>query len=84
MESLPEELVPLKGSPGEEHRKQQYIRQLPAYDFSPDHCHALTDLEKRRMLKISERRKKTFLGTGRVEFLETGTIKVHLQVHMCK
>lgn len=76
MSSLPKECVPLKGSQGEKHRAQQFLHQLPAYDSSPEVCHKMTELEKKRMLKFVERRKNKFFGIGTVSLEESGSSKV--------
>ena len=67
MQSLPEECVPLKGTPGEHYRSQQFIHQHPPQDLNPENCHKLTDLDRKRMAKFAERRKNRFHGVGTVE-----------------
>lgn len=66
MQSLPKEVVPLRGSKGEKHRIEQYMQQLPAYDYSLVACHKMEDLDKKRMTKFIDRTKKRFFGIGAV------------------
>ena len=76
MSSLPEDCVPLKGKPGEAHRARQFSLQLPTHDASPEACHKLSDLEKKRLLKFVERRKSKNFGVGSIELLESSSSKV--------
>ena len=52
-----------------EWRENQFLKQLPAYDTCPDVCHDLSDLEKKRMVKFVDMRRKKFFGVGEVETL---------------
>ena len=76
MGCLPKEKVPLRGSDGDKLRIQQFTRQLPTYDNSLDACHKMTDLEKKRMTKLIERRKTKFFGTGEVDTMTADESKV--------
>ncbi len=76
MEELPVEVRPVRGSPGENYRAQQFVHQLPLYDFSPDKCHQLSEFEKRLMVKFTDKRAKKFHGVGVVEKNEDGHDKV--------
>lgn len=67
VQSLPSGCVPKKGKEGEEQRVQRFTQQMPVYDFSLDVCHKLTELEKKRMLKFVEKRRKESYGVGTVE-----------------
>lgn len=67
MQSLPTGCVPKRGAEGEEQRMQRFTQQMPVYDFSLDVCHKLTELEKKRMLKFVEKRRKESYGVGTVE-----------------
>lgn len=69
MQCIPEECVPLHGSKGEEWRENQYMKQLPAYDTCPDACHDMTDIDKKRMNKFVDMRRKKFFGIGDIETL---------------
>ena len=66
---MPEECVPLYGSQGVDWRENQFLKQLPAYDTCPDVCHDMSDLEKKRMVKFVDMRRKKFFGVGEVETL---------------
>ena len=67
MASLPKESVPLKGSNGEIDRLRRFHRQLPPYDWNPEACHKLSELESKRFLKLAEKRRRTAYGVGSVE-----------------
>ena len=73
MQSLPREVVPLRGSKGEKHRIEQYMRQLPAYDHSLAACHKMEDLDKKRMTKFIDRTKRRFFGVGAVNIMDEDT-----------
>ena len=69
MQCLPEECVPLFGSKGEEWRVKEFMQQLPAYDTCPEACHDMADIDKKRMIKFADMRRKKFFGVGEIETL---------------
>lgn len=69
MHCLPEECVPLFGSKGEEWREREFTQQLPAYDTCPEACHDMADIDKKRMTKFVDMRRKKFFGIGEIETL---------------
>ena len=71
MQSLPRECVPAVGTEGESYRRTQCFTQLPLYDFSLEACHKMSDLEKKRMGKFTERRRTKFFGVGKVKLKNT-------------
>ena len=69
MQCLPDEYVPLFGSKGEEWREKEFMKQLPAYDTCPEACHDMTDIDKKRMTKFADMRRKKMFGVGEIETL---------------
>ena len=69
MQCLPEECVPLFGSKGEEWRVKEFMQQLPAYDTCPEACHDMADIDKKRMIRFADMRRKKFFGVGEIETL---------------
>ena len=81
MQCLPEERIPLFGSKGEEWRESEFMQQLPAYDTCPEACHDMADIDKKRMTKFVDMRRKKFFGVGEIETLLE--CKVHIICHTC-
>lgn len=71
MQSLPSECVPAVGTEGESYRRTQCFHQLPLYDFSLEACHKMSNLEKKRMGKFTERRRTRFIGVGKLKLKST-------------
>ena len=80
MQCLPEECVPLFGSKGQEWRERVFMQQLPAYDTCPEACHDMEDVDKKRMTKFADMRRKKFFGVGEIETLLE--CKVYAQLAM--
>ena len=76
MASLPKNCVPLRGSKAERERLRRITYQHPQHDSNIEYCHDMPDLEKKRMVKFTERRKKKFFGIGKVFVLTTDEDKV--------
>uniref|UniRef100_A0A3Q3K4M9 Prickle homolog 1b n=1 Tax=Monopterus albus TaxID=43700 RepID=A0A3Q3K4M9_MONAL len=66
---LPEDKVPYVNSPGEKHRIQQLLYQLPPHDNEVRYCHTLTEEEKRELHIFSAQRKREALGRGTPKIL---------------
>lgn len=64
MDCLPSNYVPKKGTKGERNHAYLYLMQLPPQDFSPDSCHQLTEIEKRRLVKSADKRRTKSSGVG--------------------
>ena len=80
MQSLPPECVPAVGAEGESYRRTQCFTQLPLYDFSLEACHKMSDLEKKRMGKFTERRRTKFFGVGKLKLKNTRDDQVRVSV----
>ena len=76
MNSLPPDCVPLKGSVGEKRRNALYLKQLPPHDQDPDMCHILSDKERKRLVKLSERIRQQACGVGTINILHSGRERV--------
>ncbi len=77
MASLPQNCVPLRGSKVEQERLKRITHQHPHHDSNIEYCHVMPDIEKKRMIKFAERRKKKFSGIGKVLILSAGGEKVN-------
>lgn len=71
MKCLPDDYVPLCGSEGEKRRKEMYAKQLPPHDLDPDLCHAMTDVERKRLTKLADKIKVRACGAGTVNLSST-------------
>ena len=78
MNSLPDEVVPLRGTAGEERRSKLYLEQLPPHDVDSAMCHDMTDTEKRRLVKIAEKWKKKACGVGTVVIANELKVSINL------
>ena len=76
MNSLPSDHIPLKGTEGEKKRNELYLKQLPPHDQDPDMCHILSDKERKRLVKFSERIKQQACGVGIINVLHDRKDKV--------
>ena len=77
MQSLPSECVPEVGTEGDNYRRKQCFLQIPLYDFSLDACHNMTDLEKKRYGKLTDRTREKFFGVGKLKLQNTMDKKVY-------
>uniref|UniRef100_A0A4W4FBB4 LIM and cysteine-rich domains 1 n=1 Tax=Electrophorus electricus TaxID=8005 RepID=A0A4W4FBB4_ELEEL len=76
MELLPVERRPVAGTEGALYRRRQLMRQLPAYDQDPSHCHSLSDAEVKAMAQFVKSYKDQALGVGEVALPgEGGAVK---------
>ena len=75
MQCFPTECVPLFGSKGEEWREGEFMKQLPAYDTCPEACHDMADIDKKRMIKFVDMRRKKCFGVGEIEVLSECKVK---------
>lgn len=64
MECLPKDRAPLRGSEGEKKRNQLYLEQLPPHDLDPALCHDMSDIEKKRLIKIADKNKARACSVG--------------------
>jgi hypothetical protein len=80
MQCLPEECVPLFGSKGEEWREKEFMQQLPAYDTCPEACRDMEDIDKKRMIKFVDMRRKKFFGVGEIETLLECMVSIYYYV----
>ena len=64
MNSLPYGYPPIKGTDGELKRNKAYLMQMPPQDTDSDSWSKLTDLERKRLTKISEKNKTRACGIG--------------------
>lgn len=48
MEEIPESSLPIAGTEGAFHRKQQLEKQFPVHDIEPKECHDLSAGEVKR------------------------------------
>ena len=83
MQCIPEECIPLFGSKGEEWRENQFMKQLPAYDTCIDACHDMADLDKKRMTRFVDARRKKFFGVGEVEILPESKVTIKNEALRC-
>ena len=86
MQSLPSECVPEVGTEGDNYRRKQCFLQIPLYDFSLDASHNMTDLEKKRYGKFTDRTREKFFGVGKLKLQNTTDKKVystHSHVYTC-
>ena len=65
MECLPKNCRPYKGTKAEKQRQEHFRYQHPLHDANPEFCHQISDVEKKKMLKFSEKRARCF-GVGKV------------------
>ncbi|XP_075430811.1 LIM and cysteine-rich domains protein 1 isoform X1 [Ascaphus truei] len=66
MELLPKKMQPVAGTEGAYYRRMQLVRQLPAYDHDPEHCHGLLEQERQVMEDFVKRYKEQALGVADV------------------
>ena len=82
MQSLPSECVPLLGTEGDSYRRRQCFQQVPLYDFSLDACHKMSELEKKRFGKFTNKRQSESFGVGALKLKSTAEDSVHFCTNM--
>ena len=75
MECLPKDRAPLRGSEGEKKRNQLYLEQLPPHDLDPALCHDMSDIEKKRLIKIADKNKARACGVGGISIATGKKVK---------
>ncbi|XP_071983569.1 LIM and cysteine-rich domains protein 1 isoform X2 [Engystomops pustulosus] len=67
MELIPKKLQPVAGTEGAQYRRLQLVKQLPAYDYNPQHCKGLrTEGEKAAMEAFVKQYKEDVMGVAEV------------------
>lgn len=83
MDSLPYGYPPIKDSDGELKRNKAYLMQMPPQDTDPDSWSKLTDVEKKRLVKISEKNKSRACGIGNLRIAVKKERKVKNNTSCC-
>ncbi|KAK4878724.1 hypothetical protein RN001_011230 [Aquatica leii] len=66
LKELPINLLPIKGSPAAQERKQLLQKQIPLHDIDPALCHALSDHEIKQMNDYVAHVKQNSVGMGHI------------------
>lgn len=66
LKDLPVNLLPIKGSPAAQERKQLLQKQIPLHDIDPSLCHALTENEVKQMNDYIAHVKQHSVGVGHI------------------
>ena len=66
LDELPTSALPIEGSQGAQHRREQLAKQFPAHDIDPSHCHALSENEQQSMKDYIDRVKEHVVGQAEV------------------
>lgn len=69
MQLLPSDKLPISGSEGALHRRQQLEKQVPLHDFNANACHNLTVEEAEAMSTYLQNLKENAVGQGLVKKL---------------
>ncbi|KAF5284266.1 hypothetical protein FQR65_LT00267 [Abscondita terminalis] len=66
LKETPINMLPIKGSPAAQERKQLLQKQIPLHDIDPSLCHALTDNEIKKMNDYIAHVKQNSVGVGNI------------------
>ncbi|XP_022902781.2 uncharacterized protein [Onthophagus taurus] len=69
LKTLPDELLPVKGSAAAQERKQLLQKQIPLHDIDPSLCDSLTEDEVKLMNDYVANIKKNIVGVGQIVHL---------------